>query len=203
MPFDIFLSRTVFFDISDLRSVDAAKSKIRQQIMALEEDPTAVDNPISRSVQLESLKSSTSEDLSSARLILNAIEDLRQQIGDIRVRSRRSGPPTHSPVKNARKVDAFIVDNNKTIGKHVSILTPTPPAALRRAVSMACDELGLDFFKPAHSEAFFVLHPDPDMNVALRFAEALSKLIVGTVGVPGIGDSEDDGDEELRQYLPD
>ena len=86
LPFDVYDTRTIFFDISDLDSVDRAKDELRSQVQSLIDDPKPLDNPISESLDLEQYRESGDSTDTALGQILEAVADLR---GDVSSLSRR------------------------------------------------------------------------------------------------------------------
>ncbi len=56
IPFDISNSRTIKYDFH-VAHINKCKDKLREQINAVEEDSSQVDNPISHAIDIESLRS--------------------------------------------------------------------------------------------------------------------------------------------------
>ena len=80
IPFDVAATRTIFVDHRDLDSVADAKVKIREQINELESDSSAIETPISVSLDLQFLRQSEKpEDRSLADLVA-AVSDLRTDV---------------------------------------------------------------------------------------------------------------------------
>jgi len=56
VPFDVSSSRVIKLDHTDLDSVARAKAELADHVKAVENDPEAVDNPITAAIDLEALK---------------------------------------------------------------------------------------------------------------------------------------------------
>lgn len=56
IPFDIAVNRTISFDLTDLDSVDSAKSQVSSQIKAFNSGESDLDNPISIAIELKDLR---------------------------------------------------------------------------------------------------------------------------------------------------
>jgi hypothetical protein len=70
IPFDVAGTRTIQVDHRDLDSVEAAKNEIMEQVRSLERDPSALETPISMSLDLQILRQSEKpEDRSLADLV--------------------------------------------------------------------------------------------------------------------------------------
>ena len=77
IPFDVAGTRTIYVDHKDLDSVEAARNEIIEQIKALEKDSSALETPISVSLDLQILRQSDKpEDRSLADLVA-AVSELR------------------------------------------------------------------------------------------------------------------------------
>ena len=80
IPFDVAATRTIFVDHRDLDSVANAKVKIQDQIAELEANSSAIETPISVSLDLQLLRQSERpEDRSLAELV-EAVSDLRADV---------------------------------------------------------------------------------------------------------------------------
>lgn len=82
IPFDIAQQRAVFYKITDLDSVDAAKTAIRQaaeEIIAGGEE-YKVDSPVSRSVDLDRLRKSGDPEQVALADIQSSMDELRAEM---------------------------------------------------------------------------------------------------------------------------
>jgi hypothetical protein len=86
LPFDVRDTRTIFFDILDLYSVEDAKKELATQLQSLEEDPRPIESPISLAIDLEDLRSSGDPDRAALGEILEAISDLRAEVRSTQLR---------------------------------------------------------------------------------------------------------------------
>jgi hypothetical protein len=84
IPFDVAPSRMIIFNITDLDSVDNAKTELTKQIDLIEKGEAKIDNPISIAFDLKSLKQS--ENISERMLgdILQGISDLKSELNSIK-----------------------------------------------------------------------------------------------------------------------
>lgn len=83
IPFDVAGSRTIYIDLHDLDSVETAKQEIITQVRALEADTTAIETPISVSLDLQLLRQSEKPEERSLADILASVSDLRTSVGKI------------------------------------------------------------------------------------------------------------------------
>lgn len=83
IPFDVAGSRTIYIDLHDLDSVETAKQEIITQVKALEADTTAIETPISVSLDLQLLRQSEKPEERSLADILASVSDLRASVGKI------------------------------------------------------------------------------------------------------------------------
>lgn len=58
LPFDVSQSRSIFFDYKDLDSTDKCKNEIKEQITAIERDPSDIDNPVLTVIDLGKVRGS-------------------------------------------------------------------------------------------------------------------------------------------------
>ena len=86
IPFDVAANRTVFVDHHDLDSVEAAKTKIQGQVAEIEADPTAIETPISVSLDLQLLRQSERPEDRSLADLVGAISDLRSEVASIDIK---------------------------------------------------------------------------------------------------------------------
>lgn len=80
IPFDVAAARTIRIDHRDLDSVAACKKELARQISAVEKDSSLVDNPISQSVDLKSLKESGDPLEKSAGEIISLLHNVRAMV---------------------------------------------------------------------------------------------------------------------------
>jgi len=92
LPFDVLTQRTISFDYRDLDSAAACREAIVEQIRAVEEDCSLVDNPVSVAIDLGPFKSS--ED-SRERMLFGILEQLRELRSHVQALKQPSKyPPT-------------------------------------------------------------------------------------------------------------
>jgi hypothetical protein len=83
LPFDIYDTRTIIFDIRDLDSVEGAKHELGDQLAALAEGPKPAENPIAATLDLEAYRDSGDVGLTQ---VLSALADLRAEMSSVRAR---------------------------------------------------------------------------------------------------------------------
>ncbi len=81
IPFDVAGSRTIYFDPTDLDSVDEAKKAIIDQIRSLEVAPSDIETPISLSLDLQVLRQSEDPEERSLAELVAAINTLSSDLG--------------------------------------------------------------------------------------------------------------------------
>jgi hypothetical protein len=81
IPFDVGEMRTIHVDSQDLASVDEAKKELAAQIESLEDDPSALDSPLS--LVLAMLKLSAS-DKPNERVLTNLVAMMSDVLGSVR-----------------------------------------------------------------------------------------------------------------------
>jgi hypothetical protein len=80
LPFDIYDTRTIIFDVHDLDSVDEARQSLRTQIAALGDDPKPLDNPISETLDLDSYRTSGDSQEVALGQVLSGMNDIRAEL---------------------------------------------------------------------------------------------------------------------------
>jgi hypothetical protein len=80
LPVDLIQSRTIFVDHKDLDSVAKCKTDLADQILAVEKDPSLVDNPISETFLLKALEQSTNPAERRDADILRRLDELSSQV---------------------------------------------------------------------------------------------------------------------------
>jgi hypothetical protein len=86
IPFDVAGTRTIYVDHKDLDSVEAAKNEIIDQIKALEKDSSAIETPISVSLDLQLLRQSEKPEERSLADLVAAVVDLRASLTKVELR---------------------------------------------------------------------------------------------------------------------
>jgi hypothetical protein len=137
-PFDLGGNRTILVDHRDLSSVEAAKGQLERQIIAAENDPAAVDNPISVSVELQALRTSGNPLVESIGRTESMVHDL-VSISATRELSAVAGPFSHafSAAQEIRDQLASFALNGDTIP------APTAKELYERLVSDVVTPLGM------------------------------------------------------------
>ncbi|WP_147441146.1 hypothetical protein [Halorubrum sp. Atlit-26R] len=80
IPFDVAGTRTIQIDLSDIESVENAKSDIRDQISNLDSGDQNIETPISVALNLRDLKDSTDPDDRSMADIMETLTEVRTNI---------------------------------------------------------------------------------------------------------------------------
>jgi len=83
IPFDVAGMRTIEIDINDLDSVESAKTALAEQIKAVENDPEAIDTPISFAFDLQQLRQSENPEERSLADVVSALSELRSEMNDL------------------------------------------------------------------------------------------------------------------------
>ncbi|MDC3983130.1 hypothetical protein [Polyangium jinanense] len=86
IPFDVAGTRTIYVDHRDLDSVEHAKNEIIDQVRALEKDPSALETPISVSLDLQILRQSEKPEERSLADVVATVVDLRTSISKMEAR---------------------------------------------------------------------------------------------------------------------
>lgn len=83
IPFDVAGTRTIYVDHKDLDSVESAKNEIVDQIRALEKDSSALETPISVSLDLQLLRQSEKPEERSLADLVASVTELRSGISKL------------------------------------------------------------------------------------------------------------------------
>lgn len=84
IPFDISTERTILFDYKDLDSAERCRSDIVKQIQAIEASPNKVDSPISRTLNLQSLRGSDNPPEKFNAEIMSMLQQLSTEVAALR-----------------------------------------------------------------------------------------------------------------------
>jgi hypothetical protein len=76
IPFDVYQSRAISFDLSIPESIEACITNMKQQIRAVEEDHTSLFNPISTAVDLLGMRGSANPLLQSQAEMMTTLENM-------------------------------------------------------------------------------------------------------------------------------
>lgn len=83
IPFDVANMRTIAVDHRDLDSVEAARTEIDRQIVAIERGSGAIETPVSVAIDLHKLRQSDDPESRSLGELLAMMADLRQTVSRI------------------------------------------------------------------------------------------------------------------------
>ena len=84
IPFDISPMRTLKYDLTDPDDVVDCVEKLSKQITVALSNPSEADNPISASVDLQALKTSSNPNERSEARIMEAIQALSVEIAEVK-----------------------------------------------------------------------------------------------------------------------
>ena len=86
IPFDVGAVRTILVDLQDPDSVASARATMIEQIHAVEESPEEVVNsPLSAAIDFKAFRTSETPDArGNAKMIIEAIQDVRSMLADFR-----------------------------------------------------------------------------------------------------------------------
>lgn len=91
IPFDNSQVRTIQFDISDLDSVDNAKSQLARQLRTIEAGDTPNESPISVAFDLEALKSNIGDDNGIMSAMLDQLTILGRDVRTLKAEQKFAG----------------------------------------------------------------------------------------------------------------
>jgi hypothetical protein len=132
IPFDVAQTRTIYVDHHDLDSVERARQEIGNQIDTIVKEPKAIETPISRSLDLQTLgQSGKAEERSLAEIVTamakmrSAVDKLDERLADPAMllpphyiatilRQSRPGLPSDSVIE-ARAIIDSIIDQLSTV----------------------------------------------------------------------------------------
>lgn len=108
IPFDVSGSRTIYYDMNDLDTVDAAKDELAKEILAIESKQVTVDNPINMALSMKLLKESSNPEQRSIAEVMEALSDLRSEVRQIRnIQSHSQSLEIDQAMINARRQQAL------------------------------------------------------------------------------------------------
>jgi hypothetical protein len=84
IPFDVATQRTIKVDFPDPDGIVAALEELQQHIRSAEKDPSLVDNPISSTIDLISLRGSGNPEAAQLADVLEGIAGLRRDVAELR-----------------------------------------------------------------------------------------------------------------------
>lgn len=119
LPFDVANSRTIFYDIGDLDSVESAKQSIKSQLQQVLKNPEDVETPFSISVELKDLRSSGDPER-------NVLAEILEEMGKLRSDISRTLDPRYS-IKREELMQIFnrldlivgVIDSNNAYERGV------------------------------------------------------------------------------------
>lgn len=109
IPFDNAQVRTIQFDLTDLDSVDSAKTELEKQVKAIESGKSNAESPISVAFDLESLKGSGNSDQNMIAALFEEVSSMRNDMRDIRRSENRT---RHSGIIKSKADVDFIVNSS-------------------------------------------------------------------------------------------
>ena len=89
IPFDVAQNRTIKFKYPSLEGAAKALEEIKQHIKAVEENPGEVDNPLTRTVEVQSLRRSGNPLEKSAAEIIAMLQDLKTGMNEIQRNTKK------------------------------------------------------------------------------------------------------------------
>jgi hypothetical protein len=131
LPFDIMAERTVFFDISDIASVAAAKEKIQKYALAaLNARP--YKSPVQRALALESLFHHV-DDLPIPKSLVEKLDEMASNIEDIE--SEIASIPEYFDLRYSREPDTLDEHTISRLRELASLLDQVSPADVANLVA--------------------------------------------------------------------
>lgn len=94
MPFDVYQSRTILFDVKDLDSVRECKEGLERQIRSLEEDPTDFFTPVSAAIDLMAMSESGEPTTDFNAQLLNILVGIQADVMSQLFEARAKGHMT-------------------------------------------------------------------------------------------------------------
>jgi hypothetical protein len=85
LPFDVSLMRTVFYDLTDPDSLEAARVELAAHVDAMRADPKDIDTPVSTALDIKSLRSSSD-------LVEKSLGDIRTSLAELQADIRQLMP---------------------------------------------------------------------------------------------------------------
>ena len=100
LPFDLASNRVIFFDISDIESVELAKIELKEQLSSVERNPELTDSPVTIVRRIQLVKQSDDAD---QRIVGQTLEKILSKLSNIE--SKVNKPSSHLPPALVRDVD--------------------------------------------------------------------------------------------------
>lgn len=99
IPFDVSANRAIQYDLADLDTLDQARSEIAKQVKTLESGTGKVDNPISNTLELKTLKASGDPEQRTIADIMEILQGMRSDITNLK---RSPTPSSQTYFRNIR-----------------------------------------------------------------------------------------------------
>ncbi len=151
IPFDVSANRVVQYDLNDLDTVDDAIVRIKEQATTVEKTNFGIDNPISNTLELRSLKSSGNPEQRTLGQVMEEVGALRDQITFLTgvITSRK--PPQSESQERQNQIKALFAERNSLIDRismlHSEILHTekdnNPNKSTREATSILQHEVAI------------------------------------------------------------
>ena len=86
LPFDVGQNRTIFVNLSDLDNVEDCRLRLKNQIRAIQDDPSDFDNPVQLTADYIQLRSSDEAYKQSTAQIIETLDNQAQKFNDFEQR---------------------------------------------------------------------------------------------------------------------
>jgi hypothetical protein len=126
IPFDLKDVRTVFYDLHDPDKLEAAQAELAQKVRAIEENPADVRNPITVARNVSLLQQSDDPDARAAGTVLEAVNDLRDELRALGRRVAATAPPPLALDVARERIMAIIASGGQHTTEEVANLAETP-----------------------------------------------------------------------------
>jgi len=80
IPFDVSQMNTIHLDHNDLDSVEECKSALVKKMLAFQENPNTVENPLTQAASLKSMKDSPDPETKGIALVMEMIQSLENRL---------------------------------------------------------------------------------------------------------------------------
>ncbi|QZD93928.1 hypothetical protein [Qipengyuania gelatinilytica] len=84
IPFDNAQVRAIQVDLTDLDSVDRAKTELQKQVKSCEESPSSIESPLSFAIEIDKLSNSPKSDEMLTAAIFKEVASLRRDLSALR-----------------------------------------------------------------------------------------------------------------------
>ncbi len=155
IPFDLKDVRTIFYDLHSPDSLEAAQQGLSQKVLAIEENPTEIRNPITVATNVTLLRHSNDPEARAAGAVLAALNELQDEVRALGRRVSRAQVQPGAAVIRTAAYDDLLARIRGTITASRTNLS-TAEVAERLHVSPETAEQALAYLKEREDGIYLV-----------------------------------------------